>query len=64
MSMICRYPAGMKIIFMRTEVPRSQFHHASTVSKYNLSAEESNINQSVQKSMKQRSVEQIGAKRF
>lgn len=64
MSMICRSPVEMKIIYLRTEVRRSQFHAACTIFNSNLSTEETNINQCSQKGLKQSSAVLIGAKRY
>ena len=62
--MICRSPVEMKIIYLRTEVRRSQFHVACTLFKSNLSTEETSVNQCAQKSMKQSSAVLIGARRY
>lgn len=64
MSMICRSPVEMKMIYLRTEVRKSQFHATCTIFKNNLSTEETNISQSAQKSMKQSSAVLIGARRY
>jgi hypothetical protein len=64
MSMICRSPVEMKIIYLRTEVRQSQFHAACTIFKNYVSTEETNTSQGSQKSLKQSSAVLIGAKRF
>jgi hypothetical protein len=64
MSMICRSPVEMKIIYLRTEVRRSQFHAVCSLFKNNLTTEEANINQCMQKSMKQSSAALIGARKY